>query len=217
MSSVGTRRATAARRNWPTDAPSVADYTRKIGAFLDSLGIREAHMVSHSFGGTLMPAFRGHIPRVLSMVAAQPVVDSGPLGPARQAEIVAAREKMLAEMSIEDYARDHAPMSVASTAEAATVAKGIEVSLWTRPKGYLAQWRAMARADIFSEIGENLPTTTVVTGMGDKTASTDIVRRIATALEGAELVELPDIGHMIYIEHPERFNAALEGHLARAG
>ncbi len=204
--------------DWPTDAPSVADYTRKIAAFLDSLGIGAAHMVGHSFGGTLMPAFqRAHPARVLSMVAAQPVVGSGPLGPVRQAEIVADREKMLAEISIEDYARDHAPKSVASTAEAATVAKGIEVTLWTRPRGYLAQWRAMARADIFSEIGENLPTTTVVAGMGDKTASTDIVRRIATALEGAELIELPDIGHMIYIEHPERFNAALEGHLARAG
>jgi 3-oxoadipate enol-lactonase len=204
--------------DWPPGTPTVADYTRAMAAFLDALGIEAAHMVGHSFGGTLMPAFQKAYPaRVLSMVPAQPVIGSGPLGAERQAEIVAAREKMLAEMSVEDYARDHAPKSVASTADAATVAKGIEVTSWTRPKGYLAQWRAMARADIFSEIGENLPPTTVIAGQGDKTASQDIVRRIAAALEGAELVELPDVGHMIYLEHPERFNAALEGHLARAG
>lgn len=202
--------------DWPMDEPTVADYTAKIAALLDALEIDRAHMAGHSFGGTLMPAFQKAYPdRVASMVLAQPVIGSGPLGEDKQAEIIAARENLLADLGIEAYARDHAPKSCAATADAATVEKGIEVTSWTRPKGYLAQWRAMARADILQEISDDPCPATVVAGTGDKTASQDVVRRIADAIQGAELVELPDVGHMIYIEHPDRFNAALEAHLGR--
>jgi pimeloyl-ACP methyl ester carboxylesterase len=202
--------------DWPTDAPTVADYTSMIAQLLEAAGVTRAHMVGHSFGGTLMPAFQNaHRDRVLSMVLAQPVIGSGPLGAEKQAEIIAARENLLAELGIEAYARQHAPRSVAETADEATVAKGIEVTSWTRPTGHLAQWRAMARADIFAEMSGDACPATVIAGAGDKTASQDVVRRIAAAIPDARLVELPDVGHMIYIEHPERFNAALEDHLAR--
>ena len=73
----------------------------------------------------------------------------------------------------------------------------------------------MARADIFQEMSGDPCPATVIAGTGDKTVSQDVVRRIAAAIPAARLVELPDVGHMIYIEHPERFNAALEDHLSR--
>jgi len=202
--------------DWPTDVPTVADYTAMIAKLMDAVGVERAHMVGHSFGGTLMPAFQKAFPeRVLSMVLAQPVIGSGPLGAEKQAEIIAARENLFAELGIEAYAQQHAPRSVAATANEATVAKGIEVTSWTRPTGHLAQWRAMARADIFQEISDDPCPATVISGAGDKTASQDVVRRIGDAISGAAFVELPDVGHMIYIEHPERFDAALEDHLAR--
>ena len=202
--------------DWPVDDPSVADYVTASAALLDALDVERAHMVGHSFGGTLMPAFQKARPdRVASMVLAQPVIGSGPLGAEKQAEIIAARENLLAELGVEAYAKQHAPRSVAATADAATVAKGIEVTSWTRPKGHLAQWRAMARAEIFAEIGNEPCPSTVIAGAGDKTASQDVVKRIAAAIAGARFVELPDVGHMIYLEHPDRFNGALEEHLAR--
>ena len=202
--------------DWPTDTPTVADYTDMMARLLDALDVERAHMVGHSFGGTLMPAFqKAHPDRVRSMVLAQPVIGSGPLEPEKQAEVIAVREVLLADLGIPEYARQHAPRSVAATADEATVAKGIEVTSWTRPKGHLAQWRAMARADIFQEITTDPCPTTVIAGAGDKTASQEVVRRIADAISGAHFVELPDVGHMIYIEHPDRFNTALEDHLAR--
>ena len=203
--------------DWPSDEPSVADFASTIAALLDALDVGTAHMVGHSFGATLMPAVQNaHPERVTSMVMAQPVIGSGPLGLARQAEIITARENLLAELGVEAYAKHHAPRSVAASADAATVAKGIEVTSWTRPRGYLAQWRAMARADIFAEIGDDPCPATAIAGAGDKTASQEVVQRIAAAISGARFVELPDVGHMIYLEHPDRFNRALEDHLARA-
>lgn len=202
--------------DWPMGDPSVADYVVAIGALLDALDVRTSHMVGHSFGGTLMPAVQKAYPeRVASMVLAQPVIGSGPLGAAKQADIIAGRETLLAELGIDAYAQQHAPRSVAATADAVTVAKGIEVTSWTRPKGHLAQWRAMARADIFQEISDVSCPVTVIAGAGDKTASRDVVKRILDAIDGACFVELPDVGHMIYLEHPDRFNRALEDHLAR--
>lgn len=201
--------------DWPSADPAVADYTAAIAGLLEALGVETAHMVGHSFGGTLMPAFQKAFPhRVASMVLAQPVIGSGPLGAEKQAEIIARRETLLSELGIDAYAQQHAPRSVAASADAATIAKGIEVTRWTRPKGHLAQWRAMARADIFAEISSTPGPATVIAGTGDKTASQDVVRRIADAIPDAALVELQDVGHMIYLEHPERFNAALETHLA---
>jgi pimeloyl-ACP methyl ester carboxylesterase len=72
----------------------------------------------------------------------------------------------------------------------------------------------MAGANIFEEIADNPCPATVVGGAEDKTATQDVVRRIANAISGARLAELPDVGHMIYIEAPERFNGVLEDHLA---
>ena len=66
---------------WPTDEPRVADYTAKLAALLNSVGVDRAHLVGHSFGATLMPAFfNDHPDLVASMVLAQPVIGSGPLG-----------------------------------------------------------------------------------------------------------------------------------------
>lgn len=88
--------------DWPTDEPSVADYTQTMAVFLDALKIDRAHMVGHSFGGTLMPAFQKAYPeRVLSMVLAQPVIGSGPLDAGRQTEIIAARETLLADLGVD--------------------------------------------------------------------------------------------------------------------
>ena len=203
--------------DWPTEDPAVSDYVSMIVCLLNALGVRTAHMVGHSFGGTLIPAVQKVQPeRVASMVLAQPVIGSGSLGAVKQADIIAAREYLLAELGVEAYAKHHAPRSVAASAGAATVKKGIEVTSWTRPKGYMAQWRAMARADIFQEIGEALCPATVIAGTGDKTASQEVVKRIAAAISGAHFVELRDVGHMIYLEHPDRFNRALADHLAQA-
>ena len=202
--------------DWHTDEPTVRDYVKKIRALLDALDIEEAHLVGHSFGGVLVSAFKKASPaRVLSMVLAQPVIGSGGLGQEKRLEIISAREKLLADLGVQEYAKRHVRRSVAAGAGPAVVRKGIEVTCWTRQRGYLAQWRAMARANIFNEIPKEPGTTTVVAGNGDRTASREVVSRIAAAISGARLVELPDVGHMIYLEYPERFNAVLAEHISR--
>ena len=163
-----------------------------------------------------MPAFKKMYPdRVESMVLAQPVVGSGQVGPIAQEQIIRGRERLLQSLGAEKFSKLHAPKSVAANADTQTIKKAIEVTSWMRPTGYLAQWRAMAHANIFDEIPHKPGPTTVVVGTEDKTASREVVTQISDAISGARIVELQGVGHMIYIEHPSRFNNALEEHFTK--
>jgi 3-oxoadipate enol-lactonase len=202
--------------DWDTDQPRVKDYVEEILTFLNILGVEKAHLVGHSFGGTLMPAFKKKYPdRVESMVLAQPVIGSGLFGPIGLDQIIQGRERLLKSMGAEKFSKLHAPKSVAVNADAQTIKKAIEVTSWMRPTGYLAQWRAMAHANIFEEIPQEPGPTTVVLGTEDKTASREVVTQILEVISGARLAELQDVGHMIYIEHPSRFNKVLEEHFTK--
>ena len=54
----------------------------------------------------------------------------------------------------------------------------------------------------------------IVSGEYDITAATGMVEQIAKPMRGIRHEQIADIGHMIYLEYPERFNALLEGLLA---
>ena len=56
----------------------------------------------------------------------------------------------------------------------------------------------------------------IVSGEHDKTAGKKMIREIAEAMPGIRLHEIAGIGHMVYLEYPDRFNALLEDLLAEA-
>jgi pimeloyl-ACP methyl ester carboxylesterase len=57
--------------------------------------------------------------------------------------------------------------------------------------------------------------TLVITGAADFICGPAAAEAIAAGVRGAEVVILPDAGHMTYIEQPAAFRAAVEGFLAR--
>lgn len=70
----------------------------------------------------------------------------------------------------------------------------------------------LAASDYLSQIA--LPTLVAV-GEHDAISTVDEMRGMARAISGAELVVIPDAGHMSPLENPAAFNAALERFLAR--
>ena len=56
----------------------------------------------------------------------------------------------------------------------------------------------------------------IVSGEHDKTAGQKMIRDIADAMPGIRHHEIAGIGHMVYLEFPDRFNALLENLLAEA-
>ena len=78
-----------------------------------------------------------------------------------------------------------------------------------------AQRAMAARPDSTAELaGAGLPVLVVV-GETDSVTPPEVAREMATAVNGAELVQLPEVGHLSPAEDPQGFATALTGWLGR--
>lgn len=204
--------------DFEAETPGVADYVGTLAAFLDALGVDAAHLVGHSFGGIMVTAFaKVHPHRVLSLTLAQAVTGSGTAEPGASAAEIRERTELLARIGADGFARHHAPRSLSPSAAPDIIARAVEITAWMRPPGYLRQFRALKAADIFDWTEPPAVPAMIVRGGDDRTASAAMVERIAAAMPGMRQETIAGIGHMIYLEHPERFNRLLESLLAGAG
>ena len=201
-----------------TDLPSVGDYIMAMADFLDALGIEKAHLVGHSYGGIMVTAFaRAYGDRVLSLTLAQPVVGGGIVKAKDREDGIKERIAELDKLGMEGFAKHHVPRSCSPDARPEVVAKGIEITAAMNQTGYVRQFRSLRHANIHEWTAKVRVPAMIVSGEHDKTAGKKMVKEIAEAMAGIRHHEIPGIGHMIYLEFPERFNALLEDLLAEAG
>jgi len=200
-----------------TDLPSVADYVMAMAGFLDALGIDAAHLVGHSYGGIMVTGFHRAFPdRVLSLTLAQPVIGGGAEKPAAREKSIRERFAEIEKLGMAKYAQLHAPRSCGPEVEAAALDKAIALTASIPQTGYLRQFRSLRHANIMEWTSKPKVPAMIVSGEHDATASKAMVGEIASAMGGLRHETISGIGHMIYLEHPERFNALLEGLLEEA-
>ena len=201
-----------------TDLPSVGDYIMVMADFLTALGVEKAHLVGHSYGGIMVTAFnRAYPERVLSLTLAQAVAGGGNEKDVKKREAgIRERVEELEQLGIDGFAKLHAPRSCSPDAAPEVVARGIEVTAAMNKMGYLRQFRSLRHANIFEWTGKVRVPAMIVSGEHDRTAARKMVEEIAGAMPGIRHHEIAGIGHMIYLEYPERFNALLEELLAEA-
>ncbi len=201
-----------------TDLASVADYVMAMEAFLDALGVDAAHLVGHSYGGIMVTGFhRAYPQRVLSLTLAQPVTGGGQQKANLRDKGIKQRFAEIEELGMAKYAALHAPRSCGPNVEPAALEKAIALTAAIPRTGYLRQFRSLRHANIHEWTSRPLAPAMIVSGEHDATASKAMVGEISDAMGGLRHETIPDIGHMIYLEHPERFNALLEGLLGEAG
>jgi len=201
-----------------TDLPSVADYVMAMAAFLDALGVEAAHLVGHSYGGIMVTAFhRAYPDRVLSLTLAQPVTGGGRQKPAQRDKGIKARVAEIEKLGMAKYAALHAPRSCGPNVDAAALEKAIALTAQIPQTGYLRQFRSLRHANIHEWTSQPSVPAMIVAGEHDATASKGVIGEISRAMGGLRVETVADIGHMIYLEHPERFNALLEGLLGEVG
>ena len=165
----------------------------------------------------MVTAFHRAFPdRVLSLTLAQPVVGGGVDKPEDREKDIKERLAQVEKMGMSDYAAHHVPRSCAPNAAAEVLAKGIELTAAMSQAGYLRQFRSLKHANIFEWTSKPRVPSMIVSGEYDRTAAQKMVRDIAKEMPGIHHENIADIGHMIYLEYPERFNALLESLLAEA-
>ncbi|KPL51552.1 hypothetical protein ABB55_04320 [Prosthecomicrobium hirschii] len=85
------------------------------------------------------------------------------------------------------------------------------------PSGWSAAWEAISGHDALDRLGAVQMPALVIGGEADAATPVEAARALAAAIPGAELAILPGAPHMMQIESPDLYAAAIEGFLARRG
>ncbi len=197
-------------------APAAGDYADALALLLDALGVARAHLVGNSLGALMAAAFvRRHARRVLSLVLSDAASGHGRLGAEERNEKLMQRLDALAELGAAGMARERAPKLIGSGAAAGALNRVVAVMRKIRPKGYAQAARMLSLGDIEAELAQCRAPTLVVCGAEDSVTPPESNRRIAAAVPGARFELLQGIGHLPYVEAPQRFNELVGGFLAQ--
>ena len=199
-----------------SDAPywrySMEQYARDVRGILAGLGIEKALFVGLSMGGYLEFALYRMYPEMM-------------LG------VVLADTRAEADKPEQVQWRFHLAQRTAATGPAAVIAEMLPKLLaparYHRDPGLVARVKAMlSAAPVPGIIGalmamaerpdstDLLPVITiptlVIVGADDVLTTTGDAERMAKGIAGAELVVIPDAGHLSNLEQPDRFTTAVE-------
>jgi len=208
------------RGDWNTDEwPGGSPYTPEAQAdltiaFLDALGIKETVLVGHSAGGTVaMLAALRHPTRVQALVLEDAAIFTG--GGAPRAVVPLLRTPQLRRVGpllVRTFAEDafdrllvaawHDPSRI-SDATRTGYRRPLEVTDWDR-----ALWElVIARGDdvVSEQVASVDVPTLVMTGKYDRVVPPTDSARLAKEIAGAQLVTVPDAGHIPHEEAAEMF------------
>ena len=182
-----------------------------VAALIDHQGRGPATVVGHSMGGMVAQQLVASVPQaVTALVLAGTSPAFGKPGGDWQQQFLQSR-----------FAPLDAGIGMAGLAAplvAGMVAPGIAPERQARAHALMAgvpeaTYRAAVRALVAFDQRANLPhigvPTLVITGEFDRTAAPEVARKMAERIPGAQLAILPGAGHLLNIEQPAAFNAAL--------
>ena len=204
----------------------------KVVALVDSSGLGPAVLVGHSMGGMVAQEVAATAPQaVAGLVLASTSPAFGKPGGDWQTEFLRSRCAPLdAGLGMAGLATLLVPTMVAPSTAAGSLAAAIPAAI---PAGIAAAmaaamammaavpeatYRSAVAALVSFDRRANLPLITVptlvITGEHDRTAAPEVARRMAERIAGAQAVVVPGAGHLLPIEQPQAFHAAVLAFLA---
>jgi pimeloyl-ACP methyl ester carboxylesterase len=199
----------AGRSSDPPVGFGLADYAHCLAALIEALGLGPAHVAGLSWGGTVAQELYRHHPE---LVATLILVDSyaGWKGSLPEEEVRArvtdARRMLDAPREEFDptlpglFAGDP-PVRFGSLLE--------QMAADVRPESLWNQLSIMAEADQRDLLPGIAVPTLLLWGELDARSPLAVARALERAIPNAELVVIPDCGHVSNLERPDEFNRAL--------
>jgi 3-oxoadipate enol-lactonase len=185
----------------------IADLADDVASLLDALGIGRASIAGLSMGGYVALAFaHRHRARLEGLVLAD--TKPGPDTPeARQARGEAI--ELVRGQGVAAYLDKQLPRLLSPGAAPDLRAHARSLGL-QRPESVIAGLEALRdRPDRRGELRHISCPTLVIVGTEDTLTPPAEAREMAAAIPGARLIELPGAGHLVNLEAPEAFAAAL--------
>ncbi len=200
----------------PVPAPpySLDDLVADLEALREKLGIERAHVIGHSLGGMIGPAYaRAHPERVLSLGLLSTAAGRSDEDRAKVRAVIAAMEQKgirpVLDTLVERWFTD-AFLKARPDAVEARLAQVTD----TLPEVFLSVFRIYAETEMAPWLHEVSAPALVLTGALDGGCNPRLNRFIADELPDSELVILPGLKHSILIEAPEVVAEAVLGFLA---
>ena len=197
-----------------SDVPAgfeLSDYAGCLGALIEALGLGPAHVAGLSWGGTVALELYRHRPGLVStLILADTYAGwKGSLPEDElQARVAGTRQMLDALAGGPDVTL---PDLFAATPRDEFVALIADMAAGVRPANMRNQLRVMAEADQRDLLPRISVPTLLIWGERDARSPLTVARQFEEAIPDAELVVIPDCGHVSNLERPAPFNDAVRG------
>jgi pimeloyl-ACP methyl ester carboxylesterase len=195
-----------------SDVPAdfgLADYANCLAALVEAIGLGPAHVAGLSWGGTVVQELYRHHP---GLVATLILIDTyaGWRGSLSEEEVrarVTGVRQMLAAHA-EEF--DPTPPGLFAGDPPGKFVPLLEkIAAYVRPESLGKQLSVMASADQRDLLPQIAVPTLLIWGELDARSPLSVARQFEHAIPDAELVVIPESGHVSNLEQPERFNDAV--------
>jgi 3-oxoadipate enol-lactonase len=191
---------------------SIATLTDALQDFLQAIGGPKPVLVGHSIGGMIVQQWLIKYPRdAAAVVLAQTSPAFGKAEGDWQKQFIEAR---LGPLDRGETMKSLAPMLVKELVGDDPDAAGTSIARDCMGNVPEASYRAMMLAllgfDRRKALADIAVPTLVLSGTKDKNAPAPMMAKMATYIPRATYVELEGAGHLVNLERPESFNAALD-------
>jgi pimeloyl-ACP methyl ester carboxylesterase len=205
----------------PSEPYSVALFADDTAALMDALDIARAHVYGQSMGGLIAQEFALRHPRRLRCLVLGCTTFGGPNSvlPSPQAAALLsgmpnlpedqAVERVLELFYSDRYRREH-PDEARQRIQS-------YFPLRTSPDAYARQLVACLTFDAYDRLPQIAAPTLVINGADDALIPPENSRIMAQRIPAAELVLLPEVGHLYFHEVPEEADPAVADFLRRRG
>ena len=196
----------------PLASPSIAALADALQDFLEETGARRPALVGHSIGGMIVQQWLVKHPHdATAVVLAQTSPAFGKADGDWQKSFIEAR---LGPLDRGETMASLAPALVQELVGNNPDTKGIDLArdcMASVPEAsYRASMRALLGFDQRKALADIKVPTLVLSGSKDKNAPAPMMAKMATYIPSACYVELEDAGHLVNLERPKAFNAALD-------
>ncbi len=175
------------------------------------LGLGPATLVGHSMGGMVALELAARAPLAVAglVLASTSPAFGKPGGDWQQGFLQSRFAPLDAGRGMAGLAAQLVATMLAPGAAAATVAAAQALMAGVPEPTYRSALAALLAFDRRAALPHITVPTLVITGEHDRTAAPEVARRMAERIPGACLLTVPDAGHLLPMERPAAFNAAL--------
>lgn len=201
----------------PLEHPTAGDYADALATFLDDRGVQSCHLLGHSLGCLMAARFAATRPdRVLSLTLCSIATGQSGLPAEERQKRLDQRIGDLATLGPRGMAEKRAPRLLGPAASPEALDRLKDTMGSVRPRGYGQAARMLSTGDIKADIRKLPPGLPgqVIYGEADVITPPARNQEVAAVWPGAAVHVIPGVGHALYLEQPDAFNALVAAFLA---